>query len=202
MLANRHKLRPLYVETSYPFGLFRRGYRNGEPQEVLVFPPIRDIQLSARPPHSDGGEAEGGRKGQGEEFYGLRPFQEGDDARTIQWKVSYRRGRLMVREDAQQQRRRVTIRLATGESPDLLAFEDAVGLAASLVHAYLKAGYEVGYQGPNETVAPASGRPQLVHILSSLALVAPGEGLTPAPLGRGGHITVGIAGGVAVAKEG
>ena len=176
-----HPLAPPFVETSYPFGLFRRGYRAGSPRDVLVFPEVGPVTLEDRWLFSGGGGQEVHRKGRGEEFFGLRAFAEGDDVRSIHWKVSAKRARLMVRESAEQARRLVILRFEPGGAPDWAAFEAGVCRAASLAKALLEQDFEVGWEGPGERFPPGVGRSQLRRILTSLAVIAPGEGEVPPP---------------------
>lgn len=175
-----HQLEGFVVGTSYPFGLFNRSYRLTLQQPVMVFPEIHPIDEKTALSRALGGEESLAKKGLGEEFYGLRDFVVGDDPRHVHWKTTARRGRLTLRENSQEGRRRVIIRFEPGPSPDLAKFEEAVSTAASYVHHYIGLGWVVGYEGPGEGIPPEEGRSHLRRILRSLALIAPED--RPAPV--------------------
>lgn len=199
----RHELPMPFVETSYPFGLFRRGYRAGRARQVLVYPEIRPVQLDLKALRGAGGEEDLRRRGRGDEFFGLRSFHDGDDVRAIHWKISAKRARLVVREDAEQAWQVAVVRFEPGPHPDLLAFEEGVTEVASRIAALVGAGFAVGYEGPGERIPPEVGRPQLRRILSSLALLAAGEGEPPpAREGDALRMTVSLRGGRVVVGGG
>lgn len=168
-----HLLEGFVVGTSYPFGLFNRSYRLTLEQPVMVFPEIQPIEEKSALSRALGGEESLTRKGLGEEFYGLRDFVVGDDPRHVHWKTTARRGRLTLRENSQEGRRRVIVRFEPGPAPDLVKFEEAVSLAASYTHHYIGLGWMVGYEGPGDGIPPEEGRSHLKRILRALALIAP-----------------------------
>jgi uncharacterized protein (DUF58 family) len=94
----RHRLGPVVVESSAPFGMFRRRVRLEAEQDVLVYPkviPLRRLALV------DGlaGEAMQRRKSRvGMEIAGSRPYSPGDPRRHIHWRNTARAGRPMVKE--------------------------------------------------------------------------------------------------------
>jgi uncharacterized protein (DUF58 family) len=93
-----HHLGPIIVESSAPFGLFRRRVRLGQTQPVLVYPQIYPLQRLAL---VDGlaGEVMQRRKSRvGMEIAGSRPYFPGDPRRHIHWRNTARAGRPMVKE--------------------------------------------------------------------------------------------------------
>ena len=86
------------VESSAPFGLFRRRVRLDRERSVLVYPqiyPLKRLSLV------DGlaGEAMRPRKSRvGMEIAGSRPYFPGDPRRHIHWRNTARAGRPMVKE--------------------------------------------------------------------------------------------------------
>lgn len=103
----------LRLSTPFPFGTVETV---GEVARatVLVLPRPR---FDGRRP-SSGAEGEGAlslpRRGSGAELFGIREWRSGDDARTLDWKATARRDRPMVREFAQEQRRRVVLAVDPG----------------------------------------------------------------------------------------
>jgi uncharacterized protein (DUF58 family) len=87
-----------------------------------------------------------------EEFAGLREFREGDNPKTIHWKMSARLpGRLLVREHDDPRVRDVAILLEThvpkpGDSRRRSRLERAIPFAATLADALLGEGYQVRFR--------------------------------------------------------
>ncbi|WP_117209197.1 DUF58 domain-containing protein [Allorhizocola rhizosphaerae] len=81
----------------------------------------------------------------GTDIVGMRDYLPGDDLRRLHWATSARVGRLMVREDADPSRGRVTLllddRASAYASP--ADFEEAVDAAASIAGAASAAGHPV-----------------------------------------------------------
>ncbi|GEM_PF-276905 len=88
----------LRMSTRYPFGFARKSRIFDDPADLLVLPPVADVDLKARG-LGDRGEVQRSRRlGHGGEFRGLREARQGDALRDIHWKVSARRDRLIARE--------------------------------------------------------------------------------------------------------
>lgn len=185
---------PLTLTVTDPLGMASRRFQLGAHQEVLIYPQVVDLEPPARMPgetpdaprHSPIAQS-------GEEFYGLRPFQTGDDPRRIHWRSSARHNELVVRqfEDLTQihttvllDTRRAQLRDRSGQQ----RFEAMVSTAASICRAachrgdsirlVTTAGYDSGHR---------SGLSHLYEIYGHLALVGPGGGSLAAavePLNR------------------
>ena len=86
------------VESSAPFGLFRRRVRLDRERSVLVYPqiyPLKRLSLV----DSLAGEAMRPRKSRvGMEIAGSRPYSPGDPRRHMHWRNTARAGRPMVKE--------------------------------------------------------------------------------------------------------
>jgi len=127
--------------------------------------------------------------GRGVEVVGVREYQPGDEVRGIDWRVTARRGRLYVREYAEE--RELPDLVVVHRSPTLWAGRGGVKAvrafeaAALLSILGLRGGDAVGLllsgnQGV-EVVPPGNGRDQLARILLSLLSSEPS--LTPHPIG-------------------
>ena len=158
-----HLLKPTRVSTSYPFGLFEQGVRHGGEKEVLVYPEVRRLDDSLLESVLSRGEmvSRGGR-GPGTEYYSLREYFHGDDARLISWKVSAKQGKLMLRELEKPERKALMLVFDTDTAgcdrsrPEEL-FEEAVKFCASLASCCMDGGYDVELMVPDESVGRGSG---------------------------------------------
>jgi len=95
------RLGPVYLTLSDPFGLFMRQERVDDTAEVLVLP--RPVVL---PRWSWEGGGRGrltastmhGRRGEGTDWHGVRPYTPGDPLRRIHWRATARHGSWHVKE--------------------------------------------------------------------------------------------------------
>jgi len=177
-----HHLEPTRLSTSYPFGLFEQGMLCNGQRDVLVYPEIVDLKQSVVDRVLVRGDVVSrGRRGRGTEYYGLREYFHGDDARLISWKVSAKQGKLMLREFEKPQRKGLTLVLDTDLAGQNGAhgderFEEAVKFSASLAALCLHEGYYIDLMVPGESIPLGSGEHQLHKILGCLALIGPTEG--------------------------
>jgi uncharacterized protein (DUF58 family) len=143
----RYRLGPLSVDLADPFGLTRQRIEFDDMDELLVTPEIED--LTAPPDPATGGSFGTSRARQlfrtGEEFYTMRPYQEGDDLRRIHWPSVARSGELMIRQDESSRRATGLVfldsRQATLGPTHSPAFERAVSVAASVGVLMCRGGY-------------------------------------------------------------
>ncbi len=124
-----------------PAGLFRRSREFKLSGEVSVHP--KTVRLDAIELHPRGARSSGadgrplGQSGQGQEFFGLRPWRPGDEIRFIHWKGTAAKRQLMIREFEANTVDQVVILLDTrkelvGNDPRESNLEFLVSLAASL----------------------------------------------------------------------
>ena len=156
-MRGRYGLGPAEVSFLDPFSLARTRTSLGEAAELLVHPRIeqlvlprdlgerRSLTLSAtrRPTGSEG-----------EDFYTLREYIEGDDLRKIHWPSTAKRQRYMIRQEETPWHNRATIvlddrRVAHGQQGSQ-SFEVAVTAVASLVDLYHRSGYSFRLTGAHE----------------------------------------------------
>jgi len=133
--------------------------------------------------------------GSGTEFFGVRPYEMGDSARRINWRVMARFPDSVYSNDFQQERvADVAVVLDGRERTDLRAagkslFEYSVIAAGSMASALLRDGNRVGllvYSHYLQWTMPGYGKIQRERILHALAAAAPGgsqifEGLQHLP---------------------
>lgn len=176
-----------YIEVVgfYPFGLMARGERLNTPMEIVVYPAIEQKGRFAPGESRGEGLLESRMKGWGHSLHSLREYLPGDEVRFLHWKASAKLSKLMVKEFAREDERRVSLILDTSASETEvkgvdIEFEKCVSLAASLAWHFITEDYSVQLVTPQEYIPPGFGIPHLFRILKFLALVQPsaeaGEG--------------------------
>ena len=138
-VRGRHRLGPLVLHASDPFGMATVATSPTESTDVLVLPRI-EVLGSGRP-RGDGIGAEGAIPHMiaqhGEDDVAIRSYRDGDDLRRIHWPATAHRSELMVRQEDRPARRRAVILLdsrAEGHQSSGASgsFEWAVSAAASI----------------------------------------------------------------------
>ncbi|GEM_PF-416996 len=94
----RHHLSPLVVESSAPFGLFRRRVQLTAPQPVLIYPKVFPLRRMALADGVSGAALHSRKSAIGTDLAGSRNYLSGDPQRRIHWRNTARLGRLMVKE--------------------------------------------------------------------------------------------------------
>jgi uncharacterized protein (DUF58 family) len=148
----------------------------------------------------DGGRAgAGGRRrplalAGGTEPHGVREYREGESLRAVHWASSARKGRLMVREMEEPPRDDAVILVdldagGVAGPPGASSLDEAVRVAASLVHAQIVRGRRVGLVLAAERplrLAVGSGGGALDDVLDALAGASAAVGSCTAALLRSG----------------
>src|SRR6185436_20502300 len=110
-VRGRHRLGPLELRSSDPFGLATMAASLTGSTEVLVLPRIE--VLGSGQPRGDGMGAEGAIPHMvaehGEDAVAIRSYRDGDDLRRIHWPATAHRSELMVRQEDRPARRRAVI---------------------------------------------------------------------------------------------
>ena len=161
----------LRVWTTFPFGIIRKSITVSQPQHTLIYPLLYDLRrdvLGAIEPKGEAGGRVSPRTGAGDDYYGLREFRPGDQPRQIAWKRTACLDQLVCLERTRPTppRLRVVVNLTSptgqrshdrvaGRSPRALQ-ELAISLAASIIHAADRNGFEFGLS------LPGTGKPDLL----------------------------------------
>jgi len=183
----RYRLTGFRLATKFPFGLVQRARLVADPAEMVVYPALIPPapSLLRGLPVRPGAGTDRRRSRQGE-FAGLHSFRAGDDPRDIHWRTSARRGRLLARENEDEQAREVTVvlenDLAIGRDP--AAFERAVSESAGICVELCQRGFAVALATRGALVPAGAGPAQAERLLGALALIEPVAGPPPAG-GRG-----------------
>jgi len=172
-----YNLPDVEVVCAFPFGLFEKRRREREAVEVVVYPRVTAVRATALS-QLPGARAVPRRSlAEGEEFFSLRDYVRGDDLRRVAWRVSARRGSLVVREMAHGTSRFMVFVLDTFRSMDMNdfeeRFEDAIELVASLAVTLLNQHYTVAITTPGARLPGGEGRPHADKVLDMLARLNP-----------------------------
>lgn len=129
----------LVIEASDPIGLARDRSALPDRELALVYPRFAPLETALRQRELEAAQA-APRAGAGTELFGVREYRPGDSLRRIHWRLSARRGELIVREYEPPGLRTVLLLLdpEPGAAADLLA-----RLAASEAWECLEAGGRV-----------------------------------------------------------
>lgn len=132
------------IRTRFPFGFFEKTRQVNSPLEIVAYPHVEPTELFYEVLPLLSGEMASYFRGRGHELHSLRQYLPTDSARFVDWKVSARSGRLMVREFAREDERRVMLVLdpflgppradlgALAEAEHSERFERAVSMAACI----------------------------------------------------------------------
>jgi len=142
-MRRRGRVTGLWAELSstFPFGIVQMRIEVHVGGELIVYPEVRSVALQQQ---GERGEhrLEKARAGGDGDFFSLRRYQEGDDARRIDWKVFARRGEPYVteREARYQQETLFFLDTARAAWPDADAFEFGISKVASALTLVLETG--------------------------------------------------------------
>lgn len=130
----RHRESLFALSTLFPFGFMRKLAVVPLHWETLVYPCLDPQPGFEESLEETAGESAALARGEGRDFYSIRPYEPTDSARLVDWKSTAHTGSLQVREFSRDERRTVEIYLdrrvppGGGES-----FERAVEFCAYLV---------------------------------------------------------------------
>lgn len=134
-------LNKIYLTGGDPAGLFKVTRVFRIPCEVMITPKVRllgklSIENASGLSLSHDGRSLG-HAGLGSDFYGVRPYRQGDEMRSIHWRLSVAKQRLLVREYEATAMDHVVLILDTfqksiGFDPVENNFEALISLAASI----------------------------------------------------------------------
>lgn len=135
--------------SGFPFGLVSKIVRFRQPSEWTVRPARLELTRAASerivPRGPRGADVSSGR-GDGQEFYGLREYTEGDSIREIAWKPSARAGSLLVMQRTSPKAAKVKVRFDPAGA-DAEAFELGLAMTASVLRACQESGVQTSLSG-------------------------------------------------------
>ncbi len=160
-------LGPAQVYSTDPLGLQTFSQKMPVVSELTVYPaliPLRDSWLRGAASQGWRGQSSALTRGAGDDFYGVREYQPGDELRRVHWRTTARTGVLAVTEYAQGVTLDVLVALdlardaytGTGEDEGS-ALECAVTLVATLLQDLLQHGHSVRLL--TQTISPEDSLP-------------------------------------------
>lgn len=160
-----------FLRYSSPLGLWIRQLEISAPTPVKVYPDleaVREYELLARQDRDPAGIRSSRRRGGESEFERLREYRREDEYRSVDWKATARRKKLIAREYQLESDQSVvfmldTGRLMTAEFADLSLFDHSLNATLMLSHVAGRAGDKVGMIAFAEEVkayAPLVGGPR------------------------------------------
>ncbi len=176
------------IRSRFPFGFFEKTRQIEAASEIVVYPSVTPAEQFYEVLPLLSGEMASFVRGRGHELHSLREYVPTDSARFVDWKVSAKSARLMVREFAREDERRVMLvfdpfvgppradlgQLAEAEHAE--RFERAVAMAASIAWHFheIHSVMQFRTSGFATPMAPAS---EIIYdALRELALIRPENG--------------------------
>jgi uncharacterized protein (DUF58 family) len=183
------------VRTRFPFGFFEKTRRVSSDLSITVYPRVEPTDQFYEVLPLLSGEIASYFRGRGHELHSIRNYQPTDSARFVDWKVSAKSGRLMVREFAREDERRLMLVLDPFFDPSRAAgspsaaefaerFERAVSLAACIAWHFYELGSVLQFRTPAYSTPLAPAGEIIYDALRELALVQPVTG--PVSAAQGG----------------
>ncbi len=175
----QYTLNRVCVSTRFPFGLMQKSLYFDCPRSFVVLPHRLELKPNLiRVAHGQG-EAIHKRTNTSSsmgEYWGLREYTPGDPKRSISWKHSARRNKLVVVEHAQPIASKVWIWInarSQDEHNDAVLFERQIALAASIATDSSRRSIPVGIWAPSYHISihPAIGAAHLANCLHRLAMI-------------------------------
>lgn len=160
-----------FLRYSSPLGLWIRQLRLVVPTPVKVYPDlgaVREYELLARQDRDPAGIRSSRRRGGESEFERLREYRREDEYRSVDWKATAKRKRLIAREYQLESDQSIvflldTGRLMTAEFAKLSLFDHALNATLMLSHVAGRAGDKVGmiaFADEVQAYAPLTGGPR------------------------------------------
>jgi uncharacterized protein (DUF58 family) len=97
------------IRTRFPFGFFEKTRRVDSDIQITVYPRVEPTEQFYEVLPLLTGEMASHFRGRGHELHSLREYLPSDSARFVDWKVTAKSGRLMIREFAREDERRVML---------------------------------------------------------------------------------------------
>lgn len=182
-----NETRTVMVSSSAPFGVAIARRRVAAPGRTIVYPRVVPVRIPlALQAAAEAGPRALARRGDGQDYLGVREYRAGDSMRHVHWPSSARTGSLMVREFEREHRSRLGIVVdasaddGTQDTPLDLACAVAASVAVSAMDAGLTVMLATQGSGGPRSLVPADR----AEALEWLAGVRP----DPTPLAEALHV--------------
>ena len=173
------------IRTRFPFGFFEKTREVKSKIEMIVYPRVEPAEQFYEVLPLLSGEMSSFYRGRGHEMHSLRDYQPADSVRFVDWKVTAKSGRMMVREFAREDERRVMLVLdpflgpPRAELGGLAAaehaerFERAVSMAASLAWHFYEINSVMQFRTDRASTPMAPAAEVIYDTLRELAMIQP-----------------------------
>lgn len=174
----------LHLRILGPWGLVWRQVRREVPWQATVYPNLVGASLRSLPTQAQRRREAGFRNvrrlGEGRLFESLKEWVPGEDTRTIDWKATARRGKVMARQYEDERRQQVLIvidagRMLTAEVEGRARLESVIEAALHLAHSAEEHDDNIGLMvfadEVQQFIAPGRGRRALRAVLDGLASI-------------------------------
>ncbi|MEZ4460112.1 MAG: DUF58 domain-containing protein [bacterium] len=201
-----YRLWDFSVVTRFPFGLFEKSRHLSGGLDITVFPRMSDDAQWHASIFARFGDVSSNKVGQGDEFFGLRDFRDGEDARRIHWKSAARRGKPVVRETELRLHEAIEIvllhRVDRPLPSEMLQFELGIERLAGLLERLFRTGNAVRFVCDDVVVDLGEERAR-ERVMATLASVTLDTGVDTLPdaTKRAGRVLVGPARAVAQHRD-
>ncbi|MGB0034314.1 MAG: DUF58 domain-containing protein [Candidatus Acidiferrales bacterium] len=178
------------IRTRFPFGFFEKTRRVDAHSEIIVYPRVAPTDQFYEVLPLISGEMASHFRGRGHELYALRDYQPTDSARFVDWKVTAKTSRLMVREFTREDERRVMLVLdpftgpARAELGELAEvehaerFERAVCMAACIAWHFYEINSVMQFRTHRFSTPMTSASEIVYDTLRELAMIQPDNSAT------------------------
>lgn len=166
-----YRMGPLEASTLFPFSLMSSDSLHSGSEDLLYVYPrrvtFRRGWQRLLPPRrgGDGDRSSGGAQQDGE-FFGLRPWQSGDQPKHIHWRTTARMGEPAVRQFEQRSRHHVCVIvdqvIESDDDASIADFERSLELAGTLLCELAGPSESVALVVPSGSTAPDAA-PQILH---------------------------------------
>ena len=166
----RYQQESFGLATRFPFAFLTKTRRVPLSREIIVYPPVEPPDQFFEILPMITGEFETFIRGRGYDLYRIREYMPEDSARHVDWKATAKSGALKVREFSREDERKLRV-VFDNPSKELLsveAYENAIGMAASLSWHFAELDTEVSF-----VAQQYAGGPYVHEFLRYLALAAP-----------------------------
>ena len=174
-----HMLGDTVVRYPSPLGLWKRQVRFPAHQKIRVYPDVQSVrtwELLARQDRQHSLMRTTRRLGGESEFEQLREYSRDDEFRSIDWKATARRGKLIARQYQLESNQNLMFvldagRLMTAETAGISLFDHALNASLMLAHVASRGGDRVGLLSYADEVQalvpPSAGRKAVQRLIQA-----------------------------------
>ncbi|MEL6897058.1 MAG: DUF58 domain-containing protein, partial [Planctomycetota bacterium] len=155
---------------SFPFGIWTARKPMPDVQPITVWPRVYPIQNRTSISGTRRGQVgEGKRTGRQGDFVGLRPYQQGDQIRQVNWTATARADSLIVTQRSGPQYPSLLFLIDTAANARREQIANRIRIAASLLMNLHESEIPMTLRVGRQTITPRTGRQGRVQMLDALA---------------------------------